>query len=259
MDLVTRQRDGRVVLITLDNPPMHNALSQDLVWPLIAALESENENPETSAIVLTGAGSSFCAGGDLREFNASLEKSATTLLEDGKGTARLFQLLHTITTPVIAAVNGPALGGGMGLACASNIAMASSTAKFGTTEVRLGLFPLVIMPALRRAVGDRKALELALTGSVIGAEEAETMGIITKVVDAADVVTEATSVAKSIASRSPLAVKLGMTAFNNTIDMAAYEAIEYFNALRVAFLHSEDLREGTDAFLSKRQPQWVGR
>lgn len=259
MDLVSRQRDGRVALVTLDNPEAHNALSQELVWPLVAALEAEDEDPDVSVIVVTGKGDSFCAGGDLREFNASLEKSATTLLEEGKGTARLFQVMHTMTTPVIAAVNGPALGGGMGIVCASSIAVAAGTAKFGTTEIRLGLFPLVIVPAMRRALGDRKALELALTGAVFTAEEAATMGLVTKVVDADDVLSEAMSIAHGIGSRSPLAVELGMTGFRNSLGMGTHEAIEYFNALRTSFLHSEDLREGTSAFLAKRQPKWVGR
>lgn len=256
---ILQETFGRILRITMNRPEQRNPLSEGMCADLIDALGRADASRDISAIVLTGAGDAFCAGGDLREFQRKRAQPSLEVYEEGFATADLFKLLSGITTPVIAAVNGAAFGGGFGLVCASHIAVAAETARFGCTEVRLGLFPLVIQPAIRTALGERRALEVSLTGRIIPAPEALELGVVVRLAPSPEVLAEAMVIAQSIAERSPIAYRLGLQGFIGTRDMPAVQAIDHLNALRVVAFQTEDLAEGATAFLEKRPPNWRGR
>lgn len=256
---IRTQQTGRVLCITLNRPEQRNPLSEAMCHDLIDALGRADRADDVWAIVLTGAGESFCAGGDLREFQRKRSEPSLDVYEEGFATADVFKLFARLTTPVIAAVNGAALGGGFGLACACHLAVGAETARLGCPEVRLGLFPLVIQPAIRSALGDRRALELSLTGRILSAQEALNMGVLVQVAPPAEVLAEAMAIAEGIAARSRVAYRLGLSGFNLTRDMTADIAIEHLNTLRVVAFQTEDVAEGAAAFLEKRPPHFSGR
>jgi methylglutaconyl-CoA hydratase len=259
MPSILYESSDKVAQITLNEPEKRNPLNKVLVAEFREALDRAAVDPSVNVVLLSASGDSFCAGGDLREFQNFRSREVGEIYDEGRGTAGLLDILSSFPKPIVAAVNGPALGGGFGIVCACSIVVASDRARFGATELRLGLFPLVILPSMRAALGDRKALAMSLTGEVINVDAAHELGVVTKVVAPEAVATEAAAIAARIAAFSPYALRLGMEAFRNTTGMPKSEAIRYMNAIRVMFYHSEDLREGATAFLEKRQPQWRGR
>jgi enoyl-CoA hydratase/carnithine racemase len=159
----------------------------------------------------------------------------------------------------VAAVNGAAFGGGMGITCVAHMAIASETATFGIPEIKLGIFPLTILPIIRPVLGDRLTMDLALTGRSMDAAEAKSVGVVNRIVPAETLMDEALALAGQIASFSPLALRLGIEAMQTSTDMGFDEAMDYLNAMRTIFFSSEDLNEGARAFLEKRKPVWRGR
>ncbi|WP_078428295.1 enoyl-CoA hydratase/isomerase family protein [Alkalihalobacterium alkalinitrilicum] len=248
-----------VAKITLNLPEIRNPLTEKSANELLQAITNADRDPNVRAIVITGAGKAFSAGGNLNEFKKNLEKTAPELHFEGRASTELFKVGAKVQTPLIAAVNGPALGGGTGLVAMCHIAIASSEAKLGLTELRLGLVPFVIMPWVRRAVGDRKMLELMLTAEIITAEQAKEFNLVHRVVPPEELEAEAMKVAKTVASFSPLAVQLGLDAFYNTEQMDLLKSFDYLSTLRLVSFMSEDLREGASAFLEKRTPNWKGQ
>ncbi len=180
--LILKERTGRVALLTLNNPDKRNAMTYAMVEALTAALQEVDADQEVRAVIIAGAGESFSAGGDLKEFASELEMQAYQHWQAADPWIALFRLVRTMRVPVIAAVHGYALAGGCGLVALCDMALAADDAKLGTTEIRIGLFPMIIFPALRRVVGERKALEMALTGNMYNAEEALRMGLVNQVV-----------------------------------------------------------------------------
>ena len=248
-----------VASIRLNEPEKRNPLNRELVAQFIEALMTAQADTSVNVVLLSAAGESFCAGGDLKEFQNFRSKEVIDIYDEGRGTAELLKLLGSFAKPVVAAVNGPAYGGGFGVACACPLVVASERARFGATELKLGLFPLVILPAMRAALGDRKALELSLLAETMDAEAAFKLGVVTRVVPHDQLMDEARSMADRLNSFSPHALRLGMEAFRVSTGMPGGTASSYMNALRVMFYHSEDLKEGATAFLEKRPPQWRGR
>jgi enoyl-CoA hydratase/carnithine racemase len=251
--------EDHVGLVELNDPESRNSLSQDLCLTLIETLKAAEANELVHVIVLTGAGSSFCAGGNIKEFAAYQEKLASEIHQEGEATTQLFQTLTTLRKPVIGAINGHALGGGLGLVASCHYTVASANAKLGTTEIKLGLFPLVILPVLIEAIGSKKALEIGFTGEIFKAEKAKELGLINQVVPPEQVMKAALDFAKKLAAASPLAVKIGMDCFVKTRDMEWSKKLDYANTLRVISFLSDDLKEGAQAFLEKREPNWKGR
>jgi len=178
--------------------------------------------------------------------------------QEGAASTELFRMGFKMTKPLIAAVNGHALGGGCGLVAMCHLAVASESAGFGTPEIKVGIFPFVIFPLLIRALGPRRSLEMALTGRSVGAAEAMEIGLINRVLPREDLLASALGLASDIAGRSPLVLRLGLNAFNTSMDMEINKAMDYLNTLRVIDFMSEDLREGAAAFIQKRAPQWKG-
>lgn len=251
--------EGRIASITLDEPDSRNAMTKTVQTGLLEALQRAEADPEIAVVLLQANGDAFSAGGDLRLMRTFRDRPATEIYAEARRSADLFTWLEGSTVPIVAAVNGPALGGGFGLVCGSSIVIASEKARFGCTELKLGLFPLVILPLVRRALGDRKALEISLLADVFDAEAARGLGIVSQIVPQADLAGAARAVAERIAGFSPGAISRGMRAFRDTTGLPAATAIEHLLGVRVVFSHTEDLHEGASAFLEKRPPKWVGR
>lgn len=247
-----------VAHIRLNQPDKRNALDAVLTRELTECLLNAQADPQVHVMLLSAAGNAFSAGGDLREFQRKLSQPSLQVFDEGKASAELFKLLGVLNKPLIGAVNGAALGGGCGLACACHIVIASEKAKFGCTEVKLGLFPMVILPMVRRVVGDRMALQMSVTAAVLSAEEAQRAGIVSRVVPHDQLEREAMDLAHQVASFSPVALRIGMEGFAQTTDMEYGRAVDYLNTLRVVAFQTQDLLEGATAFLEKREPAWKG-
>ena len=162
-------------------------------------------------------------------------------------------------TPVIARVRGATLAGGLGLAVSADFVVADDGATFGTPEINVGLFPMMILAIISRNVGRKKALDLLLTGRIIGAAEAETMGLVTRVVPAAELDTAVDDLARTLASKSPAVMGLGKHAFYTAADMEFDAALDYLRGMLGVVLATEDADEGLRAFIEKRRPEWKGR
>jgi methylglutaconyl-CoA hydratase len=251
--------DRGVGHIRLNQAVKRNALDETMTRELTECLLKAQADPDVHVMLLTAAGNAFSAGGDLREFQEKLAQPSLQVYDEGKVSAELFKQLGVLSKPLICAVNGAAFGGGCGLACAGHIVIASDKAKFGCTEVKLGLFPMVILPMVRRAVGDRMAMHMSVTAAILSADEAQRAGIVSRVVPHDHLEEEAMTLARQVASYSPVALRVGLEGFAQTTDMEYGKAVDYLNTLRVVAFQTEDLQEGASAFLSKREPVWKGR
>ncbi|MEO6835883.1 MAG: enoyl-CoA hydratase-related protein [Candidatus Tumulicola sp.] len=246
-------------IITFNRPGVLNALRTALLAEVSQALSQLEADPDVRAVIITGAGEkAFAAGADIAELNA--------LPSAGRGAdqARLGQALtrkiERLRKPVIMAINGFALGGGCELAMAGDILIAAENAKFGQPEVNLGLIPgYGGSQRTTRLVGRGMAMYLCLTGEMIDAQEALRIGLVQKVVPLTALMTEAKAIASVIASKAPLAIAACKRAINNGAHLSIDDALE-IEALEFGTLvDTEDIKEGTGAFLEKRKPQWKGR
>ncbi|MFZ5631440.1 MAG: enoyl-CoA hydratase/isomerase family protein [Bacillota bacterium] len=256
---VSVEQEGRVRVVFMNRPEKRNALSEKMTSELITALGEADADPDVGAVVLTGKGDAFCAGADLADFAQMASKTAPVMHREGMASTELFKMGLKMTKPLIAAVNGHAMGGGCGLVAMCHLAAASEKAKFGTPEIRVGIFPFVIFPLLIRSVGPRRALEMALAGESLSAAEAKEIGLISRVFPAGELYSGVIKLAAEMAGRSPLVLRLGLNAFNTAMDMEINKALDYLNTLRVIDFMSEDLKEGAMAFIQKRAPQWKGQ
>jgi len=255
--IVFSDADAPVARITLNQPDKRNPLSPEVAGELVHALGVVGERADLVAVVLTGAGSVFSAGGDLGRMQAGQSPSPgqippVSLLE-------LLVTMHRLGKPIVAMVNGHALAGGLGLMVACDLVVASDQATFGTTEIRLGLWPMMITAELTRNIGRKKALELMLTGKRIDAEEAERLGLVNRVAPAAELEARTMELARALASMSPATMRLGLRSFYDTQDMELEPALRYLEAELTRVLALEDAHEGIAAFFEKREPVWKGR
>jgi enoyl-CoA hydratase len=248
-----------VGLITLNRPSVLNALCNRLLSEFSQALVDLDEHNGVRAVVVTGAGEkAFAAGADVAELNAIA--TARTGVEQARRGQALTRQIERLRKPVIMAVNGFALGGGCEIAMAGDILIASDNAKFGQPEVSLGLLPgYGGSQRMTRLVGKGMAMYLCLTGEMIDASEALRIGLVQKVVPLPELITEAKRIATLIASKAPLAVAACKRAINGGAHLSiddglALEALEFGT-----LVDTEDIREGTRAFLEKRRPEWKGR
>lgn len=245
-----------IARLTLNAPSKRNALGYAMVRELIDDLHRAEADPEVRVVLLEAAGDHFSAGGNLKEFAAEIESPALRHWEEGVLWEDLFKSVPGMTKPVVAAVQGYALAGGTGLAALCDLVVAADDAQFGTTEIRIGLFPLLILPALRRAVGERIALEMSLTGRYVMAEEALRIGLVNRVVPRAELAEASLALARELADKGPGAMRLGKHLFYATRDMSYDEGLALSRSLRATYMVGDDLREGVTAFLEKRKPNW---
>ena len=252
------ERDGPVALVTLNRPKVLNALNTKTLLELRAAMVAFRDDADVRAIVVTGAGEkSFAAGADISELAAL---SAIDAKEQSRLGQQTFDVIEHMGKPVIAAVNGFALGGGCELAMACTIRLASEAAKFGQPEINLGLIPgYAGSQRLPRLIGKGRALELLLTGDMVTASRAYEIGLVNRVLPAADVVSEARTLAQVLASKSPLAARYIIEAVNEGLDSTLSVGQGLEAALFGAISSSADSKEGTSAFLEKRKPVWQGK
>lgn len=253
-DTIQYTVSDHVAEITFDQPDSRNALSEALIEDTTDALDRAAVDDDVRVVLLTGEDPAFCAGGDLEEFREMREQSPVTLLNEAS--SKLLKRLVEYELPVVAGVNGDAVGGGTGIVAACPVAYAGPDARLGTVEIRIGMFPFGIFPILRDRIGTGRALELALTGDLIPAERAAEIGLITEIVN--DPVEKARETARQISSFSPLALQLGLRSVHETETMPTSEAIDAMSAYRVPVYKSRDLEEGASAFLEDREPTWKG-
>ncbi len=239
---------GRVLHVRMNRPEKRNALSVELCRELVRAIEGADNSRTAGAILLTAAGPAFSAGMDLSEIDAVGARAIDTAHE------QLFTIGARLSIPIIAAVTGPALGGGTGLVANCHIVIASPRATFGLTEIRLGLWPFLVFRAVSAALGERRAIELSLSGRTFPAAEAKEMGLVHQVHDAA--AERAQELAEAIASFSPTAVRTGMAYVREIRGLNWRQAGEIACQLRGQILNSADFREGIAAFREKRPPHW---
>ena len=244
------RREGRVARLTLNRPEARNALDSQLCAALHRALEEANADATAGSILLDAAGSAFCAGMDLKEPAALDSASLPPLHVD------LFSFGRNLTKPMVAAVQGAALGGGAGLALNAHIVLAAGDARFGLTETRIGLWPYAIFPVVAAAVGRRKAAELAITGRIIGAAEAMALGMADEVVPAGSLAARAMELAKSLARSSGEALAAGLGFLRDTEGLPRDEIRRLAAERRLEAQRTADFREGVEAFRQKREPVW---
>jgi enoyl-CoA hydratase/carnithine racemase len=247
-----------IARVTLNRPDKRNPIGPLTAGEVIHALGAAREDPAIRVVVITGAGEVFSAGGDLSAMSGHGGAGAASPAQP-ESLVKLFLAMHDLGKPIIAMVNGHALAGGMGLMVACDLAIASEAATFGTTEIGVGLWPMMITAEIVRNIGRKKTLEMMLTGRRINAAEAVAIGLINRAVPAADLEAETMKLAGDIADKSPAAVALGLRAFYQTQDLALEQALPHLESELGKVLALEDAAEGITAFLQKRKPVWKGR
>ena len=247
-DTVHIVSDGRLLRLALNRPDKRNALNLELCRALVEALEAADRDPAVGAILLTGNGKSFCAGMDLHEI-ADADTGAVSQMHE-----QLFTIGARLGKPLVAAVHGAALAGGSGLVANCHIVIAAGDATFGLTEIRLGLWPFLVFRAVTAAVGERRTIELALTGRVFGAAEARDLGLVHEV--GADPAARALEVASALAESSPTAIRSGLRCVQEVRGKDWRQAGEIAQRARREVFETADFHEGIRAFREKRMPRW---
>jgi len=239
---------GRVLQLALNRPEKRNALNAELCRELVRTLAHAEDDPAVGAILIKGNGPGFCAGMDLRE---ALDTDLDQLAEVHE---LLFTTIERIHKPVIAAVHGSALAGGTGLACNAHIVVASPDARFGLTEIRIGLWPVMVIRACVLAMGERRTTELSLTGRVFSAEEAQQYGLVTEVAE--DPQARALELAAMVSEYSLAVLRAGLDFTRQIRHQSWPDAGRLGRAVRAALMAHPDFTEGATAFLEKRRPVW---
>lgn len=257
-DLVLYECEDGVATLTLNRPARRNALSGALVEALIDALERLDGDESAVSAVLTGAGEkAFCAGGDLAGGGMMGDAGVLEARRQRGRFAELLAAVHACGKPIVAGVNGDALGGGFGLMMACDLAVVEPTARLGTPEIKVGLFPHIILAELSRNVPRKQLLELVFTGRHLSPDEALGWGLVNRVESPA--LDGARALASTIASHSPAILRLGKAAFYDSADLDHAAQLRYLREQLEANLLAEDAAEGITAFLQKREPEWRGR
>jgi methylglutaconyl-CoA hydratase len=250
--------DGPIATLTLNRPEKRNAISYELIEELHHALHDVQKSA-ANILILTGAGQAFCSGMDLDNLREITRHTEEENLADSGRMAHMFRSLYEFPKVTLAAVNGPALAGGCGLATLCDFTLASSGAKFGYTEVRIGCVPAIVSAFLLRQVGENKARALLLTGRVITADEAFRLGLVSEVLPPESLMPRARELADSLAANCPsslLATKRLLKTFTHAeLDRQIAAAVDENARIRT----THDFREGVSAFLEKRKPNWTGR
>lgn len=253
---LTLSYEGPIAFVTLNRPDKRNAISYELIDDLLRAL-AEVEASSALILILTGAGKAFCSGMDLDNLRALTSRTEQENVADSQSMAKMFRTLYEFPKVTIAAVNGPAIAGGCGLATLCDFTLASTEAKFGYTEVRIGFIPAIVSAFLLRQVGEKQARDLLLTGRIINAEDAYRLGLATEMVPPDRLMQRARDLAADLLQNSPaslLATKRLLRTYSATqLDSQIAEAVQENARIRA----TDDFREGVSSFLEKRKPYWV--
>src|SRR4051812_7951335 len=258
MSTVRYAVSDHVATIALDRPEARNALSDELLEDLLTAFTAARDDGDVRCVVLTSTHEKvFSAGGDLKGF-----ASDAPLASKHAGTdkfPRLFTLIGELGKPTLCAANGHVLAGALGVALACDLIIAKESARFGTPEINVGVFPFMIMALIYRNVPRKKTNELLLLGEQISALEAERIGIVNRVVPDAEFDAAVADWAGRLAAKTPLLMRMGKDAMYRQQDMAFADALEYLHAQLSLAFSTRDIQEGVKAFFEKREPVWQGR
>lgn len=254
-EMILAEIRGRVGLITFHRPQAMNAFNNQLLRELMDALDSFDKDDEIGAMVITGNEKAFAAGADIKEM---ADKSIQQIMDTDH--VALFGRIRTIRKPVIAAVSGYALGGGCEIALSCDLVVVSESAKFGQPEITIGVIPGAGgTQRLTRAVGKVIAMEMILNNRTLTAQEAYQFGMVNRVVSVGDYLNEALSLADEIAARAPLAVRAAKQMINQSFERFLSDGLAQEKQAFYNLFASEDQKEGMQAFIEKRKPEWKGK
>lgn len=243
-------REGRVLRVTLDRPEKRNALDEATCRALVEALSEADRDDSVGCVLLEAEGKAFCAGMDLDEALSSDPAVLAHVHEE------VFTAGARLRVPIVGAIGGPALGGGLGLVANTHVAVAAQGSSFGLTEIRVGLWPFLVYRAVEAALGPRRTMELSLTGRTFGTQEALQWGLVQQVVPAFELDDRASAIAEELAGASPDAVCRGMEFAHRSRGLDLKAAGELAQRVRAAAFTSPDFKEGVAAFREKRRPSW---
>jgi methylglutaconyl-CoA hydratase len=246
---------AEIATITLNRPEKRNAITSVMIADLMAAI-AEAESSPARALILTGAGEAFCSGMDLAAMKAVAAQSPTEHLEDSRRTARLYRRIWSFPKPTIAAVNGPAIAGGCGLATLCDFTISTPEAKFGYPEVRIGFLPAIVSVFLVRQIGEKRARALLLAGRIIDADEAHRLGLVTQIVPAQELMAAARGLASDLRACSPLSLHKTKKLLCNSAAPELDRELELAIAENAQMRSTADFREGLMSFIEKRPPRW---
>jgi len=249
--------EDQVLRITMNRPRVHNAFNAEMIRELTAAFDAAQKNPEVRVVVLTGAGESFCAGADLTWMREIIRYSYEQNLRESRELAELLHTIYTLPKPTIARINGAVIGGGTGLFSACDIVIASETARFGLSEVKIGLVPAAIGPYVIRRIGEGAARELFLTGERFDAQRALAIGLVNNVVAPEALDNRVADVVHLLLSSGPEALAKCKELLYKVPSMSLEEAKGYTAEMIASLRVSPEGQEGMAAFLEKRKPKWV--
>lgn len=254
-ETLTLENSGQIATLTLNRPEKRNAISERMVSEIQSALDAI-ETGHARIAIITGAGKCFCAGMDLEMLAAIATQSAQDNMEDSRRLAKVFRRIWAFSKPLIAAVNGAALAGGCGIATLCDFTLAVPEAKFGYTEVKIGFLPAIVSVFLTRQIGDKHARDLLLTGRLVEAAEAKSLGLISEVVPQERLMDRARELAAMLIAASPVSLarakRLLTSAAAASVDADLERAILENARIRC----TADFKEGLASFLEKRKPVW---
>jgi len=252
--IVTESANG-VKTITLNRPDKRNALNPALIAELTHALH-EAETCDCGVVILTGAGPAFCSGLDMEHLETTHASTPEENRRDSENMALVLRTLYDFPKPVIAAVNGPAIAGGMALATIPDFTLAAPEAKFGYTEVRVGFVPAIVASFLIRQVGERRTRELLLSGRILKPQEAMQLGLVTQIVDQVDLMATANALAQTLLLNSPQAMQAVKRLLSKHAKRRLDEEIEDAIEVNASQRSAEDFKEGVLAFKQRRRAEW---
>jgi enoyl-CoA hydratase/carnithine racemase len=245
------EREERVLRLVMNRPEKRNALSAELCTAIADSVENSWDDPGVGCVLIEAAGDVFCAGMDLDEALAPQASEMTAVHE------RLFTLGMRAKKPIVAAVQGPALGGGVGVVANAHVVVAAHGSSFGLTEIRIGMWPFVIWRSVAQALGERRATELALTGRIFGVQEALQWGLVSEVAAPVEVEDRAFAIARHLAGFSSGTIRAGLEYLAEARGLPVDEAGRLARECRARVFGSDDFREGVTAFREKRKPRWT--
>lgn len=258
-EVVLAATEGAAFRITINRPKRRNSINEEVCLQIAAAIDAAEADRDVRAVVLTGAGDqAFCAGGDLKP-GADGAPFTINPADPNNFVIKLFRRMEKCRLPIVARVNGHALAGGLGLVCACDMAVASSAAKFGVPEAKIGLFPMMILPYMMRVIPRRRLLEMCITGELISAEEALALDILNYVAAPAELDAKLDWLLARIVDKSPTSIRLGKQVFRAIEDMTLDQAFEHTQVMLPLIALSQDAKEGFAAFNEKRKPIWTGK
>lgn len=255
-DTIEYQRDNRVIKVWLNRPEVHNAFNSTMLKELAAILDEIDRSEEIRAVIFSGRGKSFSAGADLNWMKEMVDYSYEENLKDSAMISEVFYRIYNLKKPVIAAINGAAIGGGMGFVGASDIVIASEHAKFSLSEVRIGVVPACISPYLLKKTGEGPLKELFLTGERFGPEKALRVHLINDCVSHDKLMAAAEEKAAALLNCGPRAIAMCKKLFREVPGMPLEKAYDYTADMIARLRISDEAQEGMKAFLEKRKPSW---